>query len=425
LTRPPTRLFRLEIRYDIPGMQASLPRSAQTAILVCSTFSLLPLLSCWPQFRLLLFFHDDWELLDSATRLGFGRWLAEPFLGEGVFPLFKLLWFGAVRLTGGSYFGMILLLWITHVAVCVLFGSLLARSGLSPASIAFALLTFGLSWTNLETLGWSMQWNSQLAIVFFLAAWHFLLGARTVGCAAACSLCLLASGLCSSRGIISGLVLAIFVLVQNNRQERVRLCILCLAPTALLVAVIWLLAPHRQAPPGAALLYGLDYLLMNPLYMPLPILRHVFGAGTFLVCGALKAAVFIWAFRKAGPSLRPLLSTLVALDLVLAASLGYGRWSTGLATTTSSRYQYIPLLCFGPMAGILVAHLRTGARVAVLILCAFALAVPWKRHAEQWGSSRGSRLRAALEQAGPTEHFDPSSLTAARARELVRLYGLH
>jgi hypothetical protein len=37
------------------------------------------------------------------------------------------------------------------------------------AAIAFALVAFGLSWTNLETLGWSMQWSSQLAIVFFLA----------------------------------------------------------------------------------------------------------------------------------------------------------------------------------------------------------------------------------------------------------------
>lgn len=115
-------------------MQASLPRSAQTAILVCSTFSLLPLLTCWPQFRLLFFFHDDWEMLDGATRLGLGRWLAEPFVGEGVFPLFKLLWLGAVRLTGGSYFGMILLLWITHFAVCLLFGWLLARFDLPPAA---------------------------------------------------------------------------------------------------------------------------------------------------------------------------------------------------------------------------------------------------------------------------------------------------
>lgn len=51
---------------------------------------------------------------------------------------------------------MILLLWITHVVVCLLFGCLLARFDLPPAAIAFALLTFGLSWTNLETLGWAM-----------------------------------------------------------------------------------------------------------------------------------------------------------------------------------------------------------------------------------------------------------------------------
>ena len=107
-------------------------------------------------------------MLDGATRLGLCRWLAEPFVGEGVFPLFKLLWLGAVRLTEGSYFCMILLLWITHVAVCLLFGCLLARFDLPPAAISFALLTFGLSWTNLETLGWAMQWNTQLAIVFFL-----------------------------------------------------------------------------------------------------------------------------------------------------------------------------------------------------------------------------------------------------------------
>lgn len=402
-------------------MQSSLPRSTWTAIAGSSIVSLFPLFACWPQFHRLFFFHDDWELLDGAARLGLGRWLAEPFVGEGVFPLFKLLWLGAVRLTDGSYFGMILLLWITHVAICLLFGWLLARFGLLPAAIAFALLTFGLSWTNLETLGWSMQWNAQLAIVFSLAAWHFLVGTfKLGGGAAACFFCLLASGLCSSRGILSGLVLAIFVLVRNKREGRVRLCVLCVAPTALLVAATWLSAPRHQTPPAAALLYGLDYLLLNPLYLPL---RHLFGATAFIVCGALKAVVFVWAFRKGGPTTRPLLWTLVAFDLIVAASLGYSRWSTGLETATSSRYQYIPLLCFGPMAGILLAQLR--ARFAVLFLCACALAFPWKRHAEQWAGWRGSDLRAAIEQAGPTEHFDPSSVTAGRARELVRLYGLH
>jgi hypothetical protein len=53
------------------------------------------------------------------------------------------------------------------------------------------------------------------------------------------------------------------------------------------------------------------------------------------------------------------------------------------------------------------------------------LAFPWKRHAEQWAGSRGDQLRTAIEQAEATEHFDPSSVTVGRARELVRLYGLH
>jgi hypothetical protein len=154
-------------------------------------------------------------------------------------------------------------------------------------------------------------------------------------------------------------------------------------------------------------------------------LRRFFGAGAPLACGALKAAVFVWAFRKAEPTARPLLWMLVAFDLIVAAALGYSRWSTSLSTTTSSRYQYIPLLCFGPLAGILVARLRSGARVAVLLLCAGALAFPWKRHAEQWDGWRGGKLRAAIERADAAEHFDPSSLTAGRARELVRLYGLH
>lgn len=407
-------------------MQESPARFTRTTIAACSLVSLLPLLVCWPQFFRLFFYHDDWEMLDSAARLGLGRWLAEPFLGEGLFPLFKLLWIGAIHLTAGSYFGMILLLWITHVAICLLFGWLLARFDLPPAAIAFALLTFGLSWTNLETLGWAMQWNAQLAIVFFLAAWHFLLGTRTLDRhAVACFLCLLASGLCSSRGIISGLVLTIFVLARSKGEERLRLSVLCLAPTALLVAAMWLLTPHRAAPAEAALLYGCDYLLSNPLFLPLPPLRQLFGAFAPLACGVLKAAIFVWAFRKAAPTTRPLLWTLVAFDLIVAASLGYSRWSTRLSTTVSSRYQYIPLLCFGPMAGILVARLRSRAQVAALLLCAVALAWPWKRHAEQWDVWRGANLRTTIEQAGPTERFDPSSLTAARARELVRLYGLH
>jgi hypothetical protein len=340
-----------------------------------------------------------------------------------------LLWLVAVHLTGGSYFGIILLLWGTHLAICLLFGWLLARFGLPPAAIAFAVLAFGLSWTNIETLAWSMQWATQLSILFFLAAWHFLLRDMKPGRGAVVFmlvfLCLLASALSSTRGIVSGLVLGIFVLVRGRRPDRVRLCAMCLLPTVLLAAVMWLFVPHHQATPGAAFAYAFEYLILNPLYRPLPIPRQGFDAGALLICGVLKAAVVIWAFRKAAPSIHPLLWTLVAFDLIIAASLGYSRWATGLATATSSRYQYIPLLCFGPMAGILLARVRTGARIGIIILCAWGLAYPWKPHIEQWSTERGKVLRSAVEHDGDTEHFDPSAITAGRARELVSRYGLH
>jgi hypothetical protein len=400
--------------------------SARAAVVAGSIASLLPLIACWPQFRSLFFFGDDWELLDGAAHLGLGRWLVEPFGGEGVLPLFKLLWLDAVRLTGGSYFGMILLLWATHMAICLLFGWLLARFCLAPAAILFALLTFGLSWTNLETLGWSMQWCSQLAIVLFLAAWHFLLGnSRPIYRGMACFLCLTASALCSTRGIISGLVLAIFVLTRNRGRERLRLFILCLLPTVISAAVMWLFVPRHSVSPGAAFIYASEYLILNPLLRPLPFLRDYFGAIALPICGVLKTALFVWAFRKARPAVRPLLWTLIALDLIVAVSLGYGRWATGVATTTSSRYQYIPLLCFGPMAGILIMQLKSRVRIALMLLCSWGVAHPWKRHAEQWATGRGTVLRAAIAEDGLTEHFDPSAVSAGRARSLARIYNLH
>src|SRR5580698_5824742 len=103
-------------------MQATSPDWTRSAIVAGSMASLLPLIACWAQFRSLYFFDDDWDLLDGAAGLGLGRWLFEPFAGEGIIPLFKLLWLAAIRLTGGSYFGMILLLWVTHLGICLLFG---------------------------------------------------------------------------------------------------------------------------------------------------------------------------------------------------------------------------------------------------------------------------------------------------------------
>jgi hypothetical protein len=188
---------------------------------------------------------------------------------------------------------------------------------------------------------------------------------------------------------------------------------------------MWSSLPHRPAGPVSALLYSIDFLILNPLFRPLPIPRQGFATGAFVICGALKSAVLVWAFRRVAPAARPLLWTLLALNLIIAASLGYSRWQTGLATVTSSRYQYIPLLCFGPPAGILLCELRTCPRLAIILLCACGLAFPWKRHADQWATERGTNLRTSIRQTGPNDRFDPSTLTAGRARELMNRYNLH
>ncbi len=364
-------------------------------------------------------------MLDGLERLGLAHWIFVPFAGEGIFPVFKIFWWSALRLTGGSYLGLIVILWITHAAICLLFGWLLARFGMAPAAIGFALLTLGLAWTNIETLGWFMQWNALLSILFFLAAWHFLIkGAPSRGNLAGCFGCLLAAALCSSRGIVAGAVLAVFVLIEKPGRLRARLCVTCLTPTVLMTAIVWLFAPRHLFVGSATLRYASEYLILNPLFNLLPFLQMKFEGGNLVIFGLIKIAFIFCAFRAATPSARSLLWTLVALDLLFAALLGYARWPTGLPTATSSRYQYIPLLCFGPMAGVLLARLRPGAQIVITLLFIVVLALPWKRHIEQWSTSRGKIIRAAIAQDGPGQSFDPSSITAGRARELMGRYGL-
>src|SRR5512140_917156 len=132
--------------------------------------SLLPLLIFWRDFQQLFFFHDDWELLNGYSTQTLTQWLAQPFLAEGILPLFKLFWITAVQWLGGGYTAMIVLLWLTHCLISILFGRTLSRLGMPDVAAAFAVLLFALSWTNIETLVWSLQWSAQLGLLFFFLA---------------------------------------------------------------------------------------------------------------------------------------------------------------------------------------------------------------------------------------------------------------
>src|SRR5581483_995768 len=152
----------------IAATRCLLRRAPLAVIIVC----IAPLAILWPEFRNLYWFHDDWELLSEMQSSTSVAWLTRRY-GENFAPLFKAMWQVAVLGTGGSYTAMILLLWVTHVAVLLLLGRLLRRCGFDWRAQCIALLTLGAAWSNIETLAWASCWISELSILFLLAAWNF------------------------------------------------------------------------------------------------------------------------------------------------------------------------------------------------------------------------------------------------------------
>jgi hypothetical protein len=386
--------------------------------------ALLPLIVFAGEFQKLYWFHDDWDMLDGASRLGLWRWVREPFLKESVIPVSKLLSIAAVRLFGGTYFALIALLLATHAANVWLYGEILRRLQVPVIAIAFALGTFGLAWSNIETLLWFIQWTPVLAMTFFLAAWLWLIAREPRGPAgiAGYTFLLGASALSSSRGIVSGLAAAVFAW---RTRRRLGLILAAIVPVAALIVVMKVIMADRPVPRlWDSALFALYHWLLNPLYLLLPIPHKTVNGTALVICGAIKLAVIAAAWVR-WRDLRPLLAALLCFDLLTSAAAGYARAGTGLAASVSSRYQYISLFCFGPFAGLVAARQRRAIAAMVLVAWLALLTWPWRRHAPQWANERGVEVRRALAAAADNEPLWPSQMTAGRARELIREYNLH
>src|SRR5580692_8309867 len=74
------------------------------------------------------------------------------------------------------------------------------------------------------------------------------------------------------------------------KEEALEQIVTRLSLEAGVTAISWEVVAAVDAE-DASLLFGLDYLLSNPLFTPLPPLRKLFGAGAPLACSALKTAV--------------------------------------------------------------------------------------------------------------------------------------
>jgi hypothetical protein len=164
---------------------------------------------------------------------------------------------------------------------------------------------------------------------------------------------------------------------------------------------------------------------MNPLYLLLPIRKYPGDVSPLVFFGGIKLIVMAWAFYRSERRLYPLLIALVVFDVATAAALGYARTYTGLATAVSSRYQYIALLVFGPLCGIIVAGWRRELQVVVFVLWIWLLAYRWDHSITYWAAWRGTEVRNALVRNPPNVPFDPSKLSTGEARRLIDQFRLH
>ena len=89
------------------------------------------------------------------------------------------------------------------------------------------------------------------------------------------------------------------------------------------------------------------------------------------------------------------------------------------------RYQYIPLLAFGLMAGMIVSGWSKGLKIGVCIVWIGLLAYRWGPSVDSWAVWRGVAVRNALAHNPSDATFDPSQLSTAQGRRLIEQFHLH
>lgn len=426
---------------------------ARIQIAILALLSIAPFLVNLGRFRRLYWFGDDWLLLDEIEKFGAIRWLSMQFF-ENFVPLFKAVWFGAVLAFDGSYLAMIALLWLTHAVNVYLFGGLLLRAGLSVGATRIAVVTTGLAWSNIETLAWSVQWSSLLAMLFFLAALTLALeigaqpGPPRLAVVLAYLACLAASPLCHGRGVASGLALAAFwawpeSASGGSRRLRGMMALLSLVPSALVGAVMFVFGLGGKAwigtlsPATARRMaeFGLHYWSLSPIYH----LAELASAGPVVVgvLGLIKVAILGGALSRSKGRTRGCLVCLLVADLGTAVLLGLGRYWTGVIFAASSRYQYASLISFSPFLGVLVSgparlrlragRLRDWIGMGLLLVWACWIAWRWVPEMKVWSRARGTDVKTLLQSRRDGAPHIPGipGISLDQGRTLMVRFNLH
>jgi hypothetical protein len=425
-------------------------RGLNVVAVIVAIVSLWPLAAHLPAFRSLLYFQDEWDLIDLWDKIGFGSWLTTTF-AENFVPLFKLSWSGVIVASGGSYLALLIVLWLNHALNVFLLVRLAGRFSGGLAGGALAGLAFGLAWVNYETLTWCLQWSAVLSLSFFLFGVDFAARWDENGAPAGwraglvLGACTLASALCFSRGVLSGGALAAWALLTprfaRSLPDRVIAAALTLMP-AMLVA--WWIFGHstgNHQHVAEALRPMLDFALYYYAQSPLRALwsNDTPGPAMIIFLFIVKSAVFVIGLALAPARLRAALATLWIFEIGNALLLGLGRYHTGLPASGGSRYQYGALAALLPFVAVLWTRalsllpirlcVRSVAATVGLTALAFNVASPWRDTLKAWIPGRGQELRRHLfstpPAAAPPNFVGLPWMSNERTRELAAKYHLH
>lgn len=399
-----------------------------------------PLVLYWGAFGRMFWYGDEFDLIDQSDRFGLWHWTWSPF-AENFVPLFKVLWRGAVGLTGGSYLAMITLVWAIHALNVALLGRVLRRCALSWTVVMLTLSLFGLAPTHVETMTWTVQSSAVLSITFMLLALDSLV-ARPFRPASYAWVA--ASALSFSRGVLTGGLLALGGLwpgmAPGSWIRRALLSAVYLVPAVVVAGVIAVYAGgnqhHMQGHWGEAAVFGSWYYFLNPGELLLGVESR--GWHTIAVLGAAKLALVAWTLVRSRGRARMVFGVFVLSDLANAVLLGIGRYHTGLDAALSSRYQYASLLGIAPLFAFWVEAqvarlplsrlVREAALAAAVAALAVTFCVQWKPQIELYSRWRGSDSRQILlVDPAPDPYSVPGIpfMKMSRARELIWEHSLH
>jgi hypothetical protein len=412
-----------------------------------AVIALTPFLVCISAFRKLFWFGDEWDQLKEFQRLGVWRYVTATF-AENFVPLFKAMWLLFLAAGRGSYLVMLAVLWVTHALNVLLLGLVLGRIGVGAAGIAVALVWAGLPASNVETLGWTVQWSAVLALsFFFFAILQFLRFVDTHGhdrtALGLLAVASLASSLSFSRGVLSGFAIAFTCVAPLGlralcTRERLLAGMAALLP-ALLVGTIIACSTHgnhervlQLGVAAKAAQFAAHFFLLNPLQAMWDLEPR---DSLLYLLGAIKIAIFGVALLHTRATARWLVWLALVLDATNAILVGIGRFHTGLGAAVGSRYQYVPLFCLATavamvVEGILDAlrapRLTRMATVALPILLAWFVASRWPDQMRSWSGWRGTQLRLLLQTSRDATRLPyVAGVSTAEAAALSDTFHLH